>query len=169
MADRRERSVAMVLQAARWILAPCYLGLVVALAIVLVAFVRELVHAVLGIAAMTGAEVILAVLKLIDLLLVGNLVLLILAAGAELVGARPGERGDERGFGIGAVDLGALKLKLVAAIIAIAAVQLLETFMNVAASDKSTVLWEILVLLAIAIVGVLLAWMDRLGAKPPHR
>jgi uncharacterized protein (TIGR00645 family) len=110
---------------------------------------------------MTGAQVILAVLKLIDLLLVGNLVMLILFAGAEIVIPHSGERLDR----MAPVDLSALKLKLVSAIIAIAAVQLLETFMNVDRSDKTTILWETLILLAIAIVGVLLAWMDRIGGK----
>jgi hypothetical protein len=36
--------------------------------------------------------------------------------------------------------------------------------MNIGSMNKTDVLWKILILLALVLSGVLLAWMDRLGA-----
>lgn len=65
----------------------------------------------------------------------------------------------------GLIDFAGLKPKLFAAISAIAAIDLLETFINIGPADKSGVLWEIAMLLAFVVSGVLLAWMDRLAAE----
>jgi uncharacterized protein (TIGR00645 family) len=88
MASKLEQVLAAILYGSRWIMAPCYLGLVAALVAILVAFFRELVHAAGDFAGMTSAAVILAVLKLIDLLLVGNLVLIMIFAGVETLATR---------------------------------------------------------------------------------
>jgi len=91
---------------------------------------------------------------------VANLVLLIMAAAAEIFvpdepTAATGGRGPPR-----SVDISALKLKVFGAI---AAIEVLESFINIESVDKQNVLWEILILLALVVSGVLLAWMDRLG------
>jgi uncharacterized membrane protein YqhA len=43
-------------------------------------------------------------------------------------------------------------------------VQLLESFVNVDATDWRTVIWQIAMLLTFVLSGVALAWMDRLSA-----
>ena len=73
-----------VLLASRWAMAPLCLGLIAALLIVLGQFFRDLAHAVVGFPAMGTAEVILAVLKLVDLMLVANLVLMLIEAAVEI-------------------------------------------------------------------------------------
>jgi uncharacterized protein (TIGR00645 family) len=150
------------LLASRWAMAPLCLGLIVALVLVLGQFFRELAHAVAGFADMGGAEVILVVLKLVDLVLVANLVLMLIAAGVAIV-LPPGAAGGGPESS-GAAEFAALKPKLFAAISAIAAIDLLESFINVDSVDKATVLWEMLMLLSFVAAGVLLAWMDRLAA-----
>jgi uncharacterized protein (TIGR00645 family) len=164
VASKFQRILAGVLYGSRWILAPAYVGLVVALLSILVEFFRELVHGIAGFADMTSAAVILAVLKLIDLLLVGNLVLIMIFAGVETLVARAAD--DERPQWMGKVDFSGLKLKVVASIVAIASVQLLETFMDPASVAPQTILWQVVILLAFVVAGLLLAWMDRLSAEP---
>jgi uncharacterized protein (TIGR00645 family) len=149
----------------RWGMAPFCAGLIVALLIVLAQFLRELMQAVQGFAAMGDAEVILAVLKLVDLVLVANLVLMIINAAVEIFLPASGGAGDERPDGAGIAEFAALKPKLFASISAIAAIDLLESFINVGPADKGAVLWEIAMLLAFVVSGVLLAWMDRLGGE----
>jgi uncharacterized protein (TIGR00645 family) len=68
----------------RWAMAPLCLGLIVALLIVLAQFFRELAHIIAGFMEMDGSGVILAVLKLVDLVFVANLVILIISAGVEV-------------------------------------------------------------------------------------
>ena len=78
-----ERFIARTLRASRWLMAPLYLGLIAALGIVLVEFYRELAHTIAGFGEMTMDMVNLAVLKLIDLMLVANLVFIMTAAGVQ--------------------------------------------------------------------------------------
>jgi uncharacterized protein (TIGR00645 family) len=166
MLFRFERVLAALLYGSRWILAPCYFGLYGALIVILIEFFRELAHAFVGFPDLTGPEVILVALRLIDLLLVGNLVLIMSFAGVEtLVDESVVEVIADRPAWIGKVDFGGLKLKAVASVVAIATVQLLETLMNIEGAEKSTLIWQVLILLSFALVGVLLAWMDRLTAE----
>jgi uncharacterized protein (TIGR00645 family) len=162
MPSKFEHLLTTALYGSRWVMAPFYLGLVAVLAVIVVAFFRELIHAAPGLGGVGNAEVILAVLKLIDLLLVGNLVLIMIFAGAKTLIGRAAEA--ERPEWMGNVDFGDLRFRFVVSIVAIAAVQVLETSMNVSAADELNVIWQILILLAFVVSGVALAWMDRLTA-----
>src|SRR5438477_12636568 len=89
-----------------WGMAPFCLGLIVALLLVLAEFVRELVQAVLGFTGMGGSEVIIAVLKLVDLVLVANLVVMIIGAGVEIF--LPSSMApDEGGSAVAGIDFAA--------------------------------------------------------------
>jgi len=59
--------------ASRWLMAPMYLGLVVALAMMSVIFVRELFYYAPQVLDLTAEQMILAALTLIDLTLAANL------------------------------------------------------------------------------------------------
>ena len=77
-------------------------------------------------------EVILAVLTLIDLSLAGNLLLIVLFSGYEnFVSKFDLDPERERPAWMGTVDFSGLKMKLVASIVAISAISLLKSFMEV--------------------------------------
>jgi uncharacterized protein (TIGR00645 family) len=158
-----EGLIATILRASRWLMAPLYLGLIAALGIVLVEFYRELAHTIAGFGEMTIDMVNLAVLKLIDLVLVGNLVLIMTAAGVQALASSAEAAADRRDW-MGKLDFSGLKFKILVSIVAIAAIELLETYMNIGSFNKTDVLWKILILLTLVVSGVLLALMDRLGA-----
>jgi len=82
MLKRLEAVIAGTLIASRWLMAPLYLGLIAVLLVVVVAFFRELAHMVMDFDSFSTDWVILATLKLIDLVLVGNLVLVMIFAGS---------------------------------------------------------------------------------------
>jgi uncharacterized protein (TIGR00645 family) len=155
----------IVLLVSRWVMAPLCLGLIAALFVVTLQFCRELARAVMGFADMRGAEVILAVLKLVDLVLVANLVVMIIAAAIAIFAPRHALDPEDEPPGLDTADFAALKPKLFASISAIAAIDLLESFVNIDSVDKAAVLWEIVILLAFVVSGVLLAWMDRLADR----
>ena len=167
MLRRLEATISTLLIASRWLMAPLYLGLIVAMGTVIVGFFRELVHAMTGFADLSTDGVILAALKMIDLVLVANLVLIMVFAGVGTLGeslAGPARR-DLTLF-MGKIDFSGLKLKVVASLIAIAAVDLLEVYVEIGSANKADVLWRIAILLVFVVSGVLLAWMDRLVAEP---
>lgn len=164
MRARPDLGLAKLLLASRWVMAPLGLGLVAALVIVLVEFCRELAHVVLGFSALAGSEIILAVLKLIDLVLIANLALMLIGAAVSAF-VPPAGNTDRSGTEAGIADFGRLKLRVFAYISAIAAIDLLESFINIDALNKDDVLWQIAILMAFVVSGVLLALMDRLAER----
>ncbi|HET7376621.1 MAG TPA: YqhA family protein [Anaerolineae bacterium] len=168
MGNSLEKIIATVLIASRWLMAPLYFGLVVALIIDVVVFFRGLIQAITGFGE-NGSGVILPILKLIDLILLGNLILIIIGAGVDTMVSERTLEQRRRPEWMGKIDFSALKIKIVTSIIAIAAVYLLETFFTIEQQDKTDVLWSIVVFMSFVIAGVLLAWMDRLtGASEPE-
>jgi uncharacterized protein (TIGR00645 family) len=160
-----EKFLANLLIASRWLMAPLFIGLMVALVVVIIAFFHELAETVRGLADLQRDGVILATLHLIDLVLVGNLVLIVIGAGIDTVVSRRVVEGlRSRPAWMGKEDFSGLKLKVIVSIVAISGVDLLETYIEIDTVDQGRILWKIAVFLAFAVAGVLLAWMDRLAA-----
>jgi len=149
--------------ASRWGLAPFCIGLMVALLIVMAQFFRELAHVVAALPAMGGSDVILAVLKLVDLVLIANLLVMLVDAGVGIL--LPRATGEAQQEIRDPIDLAALKLRFFGSISAIAAIDLLESYINIEQADKSGLVWEIAILLAFVISGVLLAVTERLSVE----
>ena len=161
-----EYAIERFIFASRWIMAPFYLGLVVALAMLLVKFSQELVHIVPTVFTMSENAVILAVLTLIDLSLAGNLLLMVIFAGYEnFVSKIDTGESEDRPDWMGKVDFSGLKLKLIASIVAISGIQLLRTFMNVEQTSKENLYWMLIIHVTFVVSGVLLALMDLLVEK----
>ncbi|HEX5321894.1 MAG TPA: YqhA family protein [Stellaceae bacterium] len=166
MVSAAEKLFANLLIASRWLMAPLYLGLTAALIVVIVEFFQEIAGIVTGFSSLHRDGVILAALKLIDLVLIARLVLIVIGAGLDtIVSPRVTDAHPDRPAWMGKDDFSGLKLKVVASIIAIAAVDLLEGFIEIETMDKSDILWKIAVFLAFVVAGLLLAWMDRLSAE----
>jgi uncharacterized protein (TIGR00645 family) len=66
---------------------------------------------------------------------------------------------------MGHVDFSDLKLKLMGSIVAISAIQVLESFMNVANLSDRELAWSVGIHMAFVASGVLLAVMDRMSGK----
>ena len=172
---RIETAFERALFMSRWLMAPFYAGLVVALAMLLAVFVRELVHYVpLAFTAEYNAgmsnDVILAILTLVDLSLAGNLLLIVLFSGYENFVSKLDLEGEQdRPPWMGTVDFSGLKMKLIASIVAISGIQLLKTFMNIGKAgyelNPDEAMWGVIIQLPFVTSGVLLALMDWLTAK----
>jgi uncharacterized protein (TIGR00645 family) len=71
-----ERSVEKLLFACRWLLAPMYLGLSLALLALGIKFFQEVGHSLGGILTLSETDLVLTVLSLIDIVLVGSLIVM---------------------------------------------------------------------------------------------
>ncbi|MCB1686606.1 MAG: YqhA family protein, partial [Pseudomonadales bacterium] len=69
--------------ASRWLLAPIYLGLSLALVALGIKFFQEVFHLMPNILAVTESEMVLVVLALVDLSLVGGLIVMVMFSGYE--------------------------------------------------------------------------------------
>lgn len=163
---RVRRNMGRVMFAARWLVAPLYVGLMGALILDAVKFIQKLIMSFPRALEMDSSETILTALTLIDLALVANLVVVVMFAGWEtFVG--PLLAGRER-HKLQGLDFSAVKLKVISSMVAIAAIQLLETFVHIEQVSKADAMWQILILLSIGGVGVMLAAMDRLSGTGEH-
>jgi len=166
---RLEHGLEVLMFNSRWLLAPFYVGLVVSILLLLVKFAQEFVHIVGHVFGASESELILAVLTLVDMSLVSNLLLIIIFSGYENFVSKihTGEHEDRPDW-MGKVDFSALKLKLIASIVAISGIELLKGFVNVAGYSDRDLAWKVGIHGLLVVSGVLLAWMDRIAAGTGH-
>lgn len=156
----------------RWLLAPFFLGLVVGIILLLIKFVQELLHLSLHVFSTPEGEIIIGILALIDMALVGSLLLMIIFSGYEIFVSKidVAEHQDRPNW-MGKVDFGGLKLKVIGAIVAISAIDLLKTFMTIPDSptegNATMLLWKVAIHMAFVLSGVFFALMDRIAAGTP--
>lgn len=149
----------------RWLLAPFYVGLVVGIALLLVKFVQEFVHILPHLFDSAESEIILAILTLVDMSLVANLLLIIIFSGYENFVSKINTAGHEdRPEWMGKVDFSGLKIKLIASIVAISAIELLKAFVNLSALTTEQLAWKVGIHLTLVFSGVMFAVMDRVAS-----
>jgi uncharacterized protein (TIGR00645 family) len=168
-----ERWLEAGLFASRWLLAPFYVGLVLALIALLLVFLRELFGELSHIMTMTSEDAILMALSLIDLSLAGNLIVLVTFSGYEnFVSKMESANVSDRPDWMGTLDFSELKLKVIASIVAISAIALLRAFMQLLEPneviERSKYVWLVVVHLTFVISGVLLATMDWMASRVVH-
>lgn len=164
-----ERWLELWLFRSRWLMAPFYVGLVIALAALVVVFANEARHELSHLASMSPEQAILMVLSLIDLSLAGNLLLIVIFSGYENFVSKIDTGDDEdRPSWMGTVDFSGLKMKLIASIVAISAIALLRAFMRLSEGETiedRTLIWLVCIHLTFVGSGVLLALMDWLASR----
>jgi uncharacterized protein (TIGR00645 family) len=158
--------------ASRWLMAPMYMGLVAALAMLMFVFLQELYYYAAKLLTMGADEGILAILTLIDLSLAANLLLIVLFSGYEnFVSKLDIADTEDRPDWMGKVDFSGLKMKLIASIVAISGIHLLKVFMEIGKANPEKVVTPdmmylmVVIHLTFVVSGVLLALMDWLSAK----
>ncbi|MFM1891747.1 MAG: hypothetical protein RLZ44_824 [Pseudomonadota bacterium] len=159
-----ERLIEKVLFASRWILAPVYLGLSLALVALGIKFFQEVIHVLTHIWTMAEADMVLTILALIDLVLVASLVVMVMFSGYENFVSRIDIEKDSEKLGwLGKLDAGTLKLKVAASIVAISSIHLLRAFMNAQQIENDKLLWYVIIHLTFVVSAVLMGVLDRLS------
>ena len=152
--------------ASRWILAPFYLGLALALIVLLIKFVFEFAHIAMHAFDATESQVILGLLALVDLTLTGSLIVIVIFSGYENFVSKINHSGHKDWpEWMGTIDFTALKLKLLSSIVAISAIQLLKQFMSVSTVSDRDLFWLVVIHVVFVVSSVLLALSDRLSGS----
>ncbi len=166
-----ERWMERSLFASRWLLAPIYLGLVVALGALILVFFQELIHELPTILTARPEFAIILTLSLIDISLTGNLLVIVILAGYENFVSRIDTASDEdRPQWMGSIDYSAMKMKLIASVAAISAVSLLKAIMKMSEDpniefDQPRLAWLVGIHLTFVVSGLLMAVMDWVAGK----
>ena len=161
-----EKAIEHGLFASRWLMAPFYVGLALALGGLMFSFLQELWHFFANIAHFNQTKTVLAILSLIDLSLAGNLVLIVIFSGYENFVSKfdLGDHKDQPDWK-GSVDFSTLKLKLISSIVAISGIHLLQIFMSEEPLNPEHFKWLLITHVVFVISGVMLAFMDLISAK----
>ncbi|MDN5566145.1 MAG: TIGR00645 family protein [Psychrobacter sp.] len=166
MLKKIELSLERTIFNSRWILAPFYLGLVLGIILLFVKFVQKLWYMIADIFVSTEADVIVGILILVDIALVASLLLIIIFSGYEIFVSKidTGEH-DDRPDWMGKIDFSGLKLKVIGAIVAISAIDLLKSFMNIpneiSEGEADKLMWKVIIHMTFVLSGLLFAFMDK--------
>jgi len=166
MTGKLEKFIEHSLFASRWALAPMYIGLAIALLLLLFSFLKELFECIMHISDFTQMQIILSCLSLIDISLAANLVLIVILSGFENFVSKM-DLGDHKDTPEwqGAVDFSTLKLKLVSSMAAISGIQLLETFITIEEIPIQNVKWMVIIHGTFLLSGIFLAATDQISAN----
>lgn len=162
-----EEVVEKVLFGGRWLLAPLYVGLLLSLVPLIYRFFIEFVHLIEGTATLKMQEITLKILELLDVVLLGNLIIIVIFAGYENFVSKINVAANsvDRPHWMGRVDYSGLKIKLIGSLVAISVIELLKDFMMEGAYDDKTQMWRIIIHITFVISGVLFALMDFIADK----
>ena len=191
LANLKMRPLPYMIFMSRWLQLPLYLGLILAQGVYVWHFWVELIHlieAALGsqdavqkiVAAVTPVGqaaaqmkapsetvIMLVVLGLIDVVMISNLLIMVIIGGYETFVSRMRLEGHpDQPEWLSHVNASVLKVKLATAIIGISSIHLLKTFINAAAYDEKTLLWQTAIHITFLLSALAVAATDRLMLQP---
>lgn len=156
-------TVGLALFATRWLQAPLYFGLVAAQGVYVYKFFNELWHLVDHVISGQADEtyVMLAVLKLVDVVMIANLLIMVIVGGYETFVSRIGLQGHrDQPEWLSHVNSNVLKVKLATAIVGISSVHLLQMFVDVHHTPRHDLLWGTVIHMAFIVSAAILAYMS---------
>ncbi len=180
----------MLIFSSRWLQLPLYLGLIVAQALYVVQFLRELWHllhevitghgtaveataqAAAGAAAVVPAHnaetaIMLTVLGLIDVVMISNLLVMVIVGGYETFVSRLRlHNHPDQPEWLSHVNAAVLKVKLATAIIGISSIHLLKTFIEAEKLSEKVLMWQTIIHLGFVVSALAIAWVDKLMSTP---
>lgn len=157
-----ERLIEKMIYRSRWVLAPIYLGLSIAVVALGAKFFEEIFHLIFGIFTLTEAEMILKILSLVDLAMVGGLLIMVMMSGYEnFVSRLDVEEGEEKLGWLGTMDSSSLKAKIAASIVAISSIHLLKIFMGIEnIQNMEHIMWYVIVHMTFVLSAFLMGYLD---------
>ena len=167
MLKKAEHTLEKIIFNSRWLLAPFYLGLVIGIILLFIKFSQELWHMTTHVFTASEADVIVGTLALIDISLVASLLLIIIFSGYEIfVSKIDTANHEDRPQWMGKIDFSGLKLKVIGAIVAISAIDLLKSFMDIpkemSDGNADILMWKVIIHMTFVLSGLLFALMDKI-------
>ena len=150
-----ERFLENAMYASRWLLAPVYFGLSLALVALALKFFQEIIHVLPNIFSMAESDLILVLLSLVDMTLVGGLLVMVMFSGYEnFVSQLDISENKEK--------LNWLKNKVAASIVAISSIHLLRVFMDAKNVPDNKLMWYVIIHLTFVLSAFVMGYLDRL-------
>ena len=158
-----EKMIERGMYASRWLLAPIYIGLSLALLALGLKFFQELAHLLPHTFELAEADLVLIILSLIDMALVGGLLVMVMFSSYENFVSQLDIGDDsEKLSWLGKMDASSLKNKVAASIVAISSIHLLKVFMNAANLENDKLLWYVIIHLTFVVSACAMGILDKL-------
>ncbi|HGT6653826.1 TPA: TIGR00645 family protein [Escherichia coli] len=166
-----ERFLENAMYASRWLLAPVYFGLSLALIALALKFFQEIIHVLPNIFSMAESDLILVLLSLVDMTLVGGLLVMVMFSGYEnFVSQLDISENKEKLNWLGKMDAtslknkvaASLKNKVAASIVAISSIHLLRVFMDAKNVPDNKLMWYVIIHLTFVLSAFVMGYLDRL-------
>ena len=159
-----ERIIESTMYASRWLLAPIYMGLSLAVLLLGIKFFQEAIHIFPLVLSMKEADLVLVTLSLVDLALVGGLLVMVMLSGYEnFVSAIDLKEGQEKLSWLGKLDSGSLKQKVAASIVAISSIHLLKAFMAAQEIANDKLMWYVIIHITFVLSALGMAYVDNMN------
>ncbi|MAA75031.1 MAG: hypothetical protein CMN28_10010 [Salinisphaeraceae bacterium] len=161
-----ERLFERFMYSARWLLAPIYLGLSLALLALGIKFFQEVFHVLPVIFSIKEADLILVVLSLIDMALVGGLIVMVMLSSYESFVSRLDLDDSTEKLGwLGKMDYTSLKNKVASSIVAISSIHLLKIFMNTPNVEEVHLKWYVIIHITFVLSAFGMGYLDKMTRK----
>jgi len=158
-----EHFIERTMYAARWLLAPIYLGLSLAILLLGIKFFEHLLHVFPAILSISEADLVLVILSLVDLALVGGLLVMVMFSGYEnFVSRLDVAEGEDKLGWLGKMDATSLKNKVAASIVAISSIHLLQIFMDAQNTDNDKIFWYVILHLTFVLSAFGMGYLDKI-------
>lgn len=158
-----ERLIETLMYRSRWMLAPIYLGLSLALLGLGVKFFQEVWHLLSHVIEMKEADLVLVILALIDMAMVGGLIVMVMMSGYEnFVSTLQVNEGEEKLSWLGTMDASSLKMKIAASIVAISSIHLLRIFMNAEKTENDKLMWYTIIHMTFVVSAFAMGYLDKI-------
>ncbi|MDM7832096.1 TIGR00645 family protein [Cellulomonas edaphi] len=177
-APTRGSTIGSLIFLSRWLQVPLYLGLIVAQAVYVWQFMKELWHLAEGVFSghgMTEGDIVIAVLGLVDVVMIANLLIMVIVGGYETFVSRIRlDNHPDQPEWLSHVNANVLKTKLAMSIIGISSIHLLRSFIKAEETVQQpngggALLWQTVIHLAFIVSAVALAWIDKISTKHPPK
>lgn len=162
-----EKLIEKIIYRSRWVLAPIYLGLSLAVIALGIKFFQEVYHLLSHVLSSSEADLILTILTLIDIAMVGGLLIMVMMSGYEnFVSELNVAEGEEKLGWLGTMDSSSLKAKIAASIVAISSIHLLKQFMAIdmnTPTDKfpsEALMWFVIIHMTFVLSAFLMGYLD---------
>lgn len=158
-----EKVLSLTIFSSRWLQAPLYMGLIVAQALYVYMFLKELWHLAHTIGTVSEVELMLIVLGLIDVVMISNLLIMVIIGGYETFVSRLGmENHPDNPEWLGHVNASTMKIKLSMALIGISSVHLLKSFINIQQLEWQHVALQVAIHIVFLLSAMAMAWTARI-------
>ncbi len=158
-----ERLIEKTMYASRWLLAPIYVGLSLALLALTLKFFQEILHVLPHVFTLAETDLVLTLLSLIDMSLVGGLLVMVMMSGYEnFVSRLDLDEDQEKLSWLGKMDAGSLKLKVASSIVAISSIHLLKVFMNAQNVSDDKLMWFVVIHITFVASAFAMGYLDKI-------